>query len=369
MPDTRDPRSVIEAAEQAAAAGDYTSAERLLREAAELQEATLGPLHPDVANTLNNLGVVCEITDKPDDAEQCFRRAYEIAIAVLEPDHPFVATSRKNLEDFCAARGKPVGASTPPTTGRHRHWPHRHWPHRRRAPPLPPLPPPSATDVRVYARPAASVDAVESVSVSRPRSDHESQPVTGRSTRSLRMGALLAAGVFVALLAATVWFRSKDEPGSSSGTPSASPAVSPPPTSASKPIESKPIDPRPVEKPIAPKPTDVPKAIAPARTEPRTPSRSATAPLPKSALVVVDAQLCRDVRSGAPGTNGWRCDAVKSPVAPGPTTLLHAPQVARYHDCRTSVVSRWRPPAAASGAHNPRQPWEWLPHVQSQYRS
>ena len=35
MPDTRDPRSVIEAAEQAAAAGDYASAERLLREAAE----------------------------------------------------------------------------------------------------------------------------------------------------------------------------------------------------------------------------------------------------------------------------------------------------------------------------------------------
>ena len=75
MPDTREPRSVIEAAEQAAAAGDYASAERLLREAAGLQEASLGPLHPDVANTLNNLGVVCEITGKPDEAEQCFRRA------------------------------------------------------------------------------------------------------------------------------------------------------------------------------------------------------------------------------------------------------------------------------------------------------
>ena len=97
------------AAEQAAAAGDYASAERLLREAADLQEASLGPLHPDLANTLNNLGVVCEITDKPDDAERCFRRAYEIAIAVLEPDHPFVATSRKNLEDFCAARGNRGG--------------------------------------------------------------------------------------------------------------------------------------------------------------------------------------------------------------------------------------------------------------------
>ena len=114
MADMREPRSVIDRAEQAAAAGDYASAERLLREAADLQEASLGPLHPDLANTLNNLGVVCEITDKPADAERCFRRAYEIANAVLEPDHPFVATSRKNLEDFCAARGIEVEAPEAP---------------------------------------------------------------------------------------------------------------------------------------------------------------------------------------------------------------------------------------------------------------
>ena len=75
MPETREPRSVIDAAEQAAAAGDYASAEQLLREAALLQEASLGPLHPDLANTLNNLGVVCEITEKPVDAEHFFRRA------------------------------------------------------------------------------------------------------------------------------------------------------------------------------------------------------------------------------------------------------------------------------------------------------
>ncbi len=57
-------------AEQAANAGDYATAEPLLREAALLQEAALGPLHPDLANTLNNLAVVCELTDKMADAEQ-----------------------------------------------------------------------------------------------------------------------------------------------------------------------------------------------------------------------------------------------------------------------------------------------------------
>jgi len=103
----REPRSIIEAAEQSAAAGDYTSAEKLLREAAGLQEARLGPLHPDLANTLNNLGVVCEINDNSVDAEDCFRRAYAIATTALKPDHPFVATSRQNLRDFCEARGKP----------------------------------------------------------------------------------------------------------------------------------------------------------------------------------------------------------------------------------------------------------------------
>jgi hypothetical protein len=107
MPEPRDPRAIIEEAEHAATAGNYASAETLLREAALVQEATLGPFHPDLANTLNNLGIVCEITSKPTDAEQFFRRAVAIATTCLHPDHPFVATSRKNLRDFCDARGKP----------------------------------------------------------------------------------------------------------------------------------------------------------------------------------------------------------------------------------------------------------------------
>src|SRR5688572_18443417 len=61
MQEAREARSIIEAAEQAATEGNYASAEELLREAAFLQEASHGPLHPDLANTLNNLGVVCEI--------------------------------------------------------------------------------------------------------------------------------------------------------------------------------------------------------------------------------------------------------------------------------------------------------------------
>ena len=100
MQDTHDARSILDAAERAAAAGDYPTAERLLRDAALEQEAELGPLHPALANTLNNLGVVCERLDKLGDAERSYRRAHEIAAAALPADHPFVATSRKNLDDF-----------------------------------------------------------------------------------------------------------------------------------------------------------------------------------------------------------------------------------------------------------------------------
>ena len=85
MPEPREARSIIEKAEQAAAAGNYSAAEELLREAAALQEQTLGRHHPDLANTLNNLGIVCEMTDNPIDAEHYFRRASTIATAALPP--------------------------------------------------------------------------------------------------------------------------------------------------------------------------------------------------------------------------------------------------------------------------------------------
>jgi len=111
--EAREPSTIIQAAEKAAEARNYIAAENLLREAARLQEASLGPRHPDLANTLNNLGIVCEMTDKPDEAEQYFRRAVSIARTSLPADHPFVATSQQNFRDFCEARGKKVDMPAP----------------------------------------------------------------------------------------------------------------------------------------------------------------------------------------------------------------------------------------------------------------
>jgi tetratricopeptide repeat protein len=100
-------RTILEAAERAAAAEDFVSAEQHLRQAATLQERQLGAGHPDLANTLNNLGIVSEYVGKPADAEACYRRAYRIAAAALPAEHPLVQTSGQNLRDFCEATGKP----------------------------------------------------------------------------------------------------------------------------------------------------------------------------------------------------------------------------------------------------------------------
>jgi hypothetical protein len=108
MSEPRNFRDILAEAEHAASTGDFVVAEELLRDAAVRQEAELGPLHPDLANTLNNLAVAAEKRGRLDDAETCYRRAVAIASASLEPDDPKIAASRQNLEDFCRAYGRPV---------------------------------------------------------------------------------------------------------------------------------------------------------------------------------------------------------------------------------------------------------------------
>jgi hypothetical protein len=287
MPERREPRSIVEHAEQAAAAGNYASAEELLREAAALQEQTLGPDHPDLANTLNNLGVVCEITDNPIDAEHYFRRACSIASATLAPDHPFVVTSSKNLHDFCAARGRPVELRpSPPGVAA--------WleaPSHRAAPPR-------------ESSPAKKPDVTPI-----PRK---------RSLRPLALGALGGVALLIVIVMMT-------RPGGSRAEetkPLA--ATAPPPAETSAPSRTPP----PAE-PIAP-----PQATAklqPTRSEadavsarPDTMTTSAVTP------ALVTAQLCTALRA-------WRCAAADSHVPPGPMFFYTQVKSATA----TTIEHRW----------------------------
>ena len=289
MPEPREPRSIIENAEQAAAAGNYSSAEELLREAAALQEQTLGPEHPDLANTLNNLGVVCEITDNPIDAEHYFRRAYTIATATLAPDHPFVVTSSKNLHDFCAARGRPAELRpSPPEVAA--------WleaPLHRAAPPRESSPPAKRQDVTPIPR--------------------------KRSLRPLALGAMSGVALLIVILMMTRPWGSRAEETKSPAASATAPARE---TSDPRPTP-------PTAEPIARgEPTATPQ---PTRSEadaisarPNTLTRSAAMP------TVVTAQLCTAIRV-------WRCEAADSQVPPGPMFFYTQVKSATA----TTIEHRW----------------------------
>src|SRR5262245_35069542 len=75
MTQQQDARHMLDRAERAATAGDLASADELLRGAARIQEEELGPLHPALANTLNNLAIVAEKAGRPDDAETLDRKS------------------------------------------------------------------------------------------------------------------------------------------------------------------------------------------------------------------------------------------------------------------------------------------------------
>ena len=271
MPEPRDARSIIEKAEQAAAAGNYASAEDFLREAATLQEQTLGPHHSDLVNTLNNLGVVCEMNDDPIDAEHYFRRAYAIATATLAPDHPFVATSSKNLHDFCAARGRPAE--------------------------LRPSPPGVAAWLE--ARAPRSAQPHES-SPSAHKQDVTPIPQK-RSLRPLALGALIGVALLIVILTmARPWGSPVDGTKSPRAT-----AIAPAPETPT---------PRPTPPPAEPiaRLQQTAKPTQPTRSEGDAVGARPATPAPTAAMpTVVTAQLCTALKV-------WRCEAADSQVPAGP---------------------------------------------------
>ncbi len=113
MTDVADIQALMDRAEQAAHRGDFAAAEEALRLAVELQERTLGASSPEVASTLNNLGIVYERLNRPAEAEACYRKSFAIAKAAFAGDHPLVETSATNLREFCDARGIPFEQPEP----------------------------------------------------------------------------------------------------------------------------------------------------------------------------------------------------------------------------------------------------------------
>ena len=76
---------------------DYAQAESLYRRALEIDEATLGANHPEVASRLNNLALLLQDTNRLSEAEPLMRRALAIDEATFGPKHTNVAVRLNNL--------------------------------------------------------------------------------------------------------------------------------------------------------------------------------------------------------------------------------------------------------------------------------
>jgi CHAT domain-containing protein len=83
----------------------YNKAEPLYVRALDIREKVLGPMHPDVAQSLNNLAVLYRAQGAYGKAEPLLVRAIDIREKVLGPMHPEVAQSLNNLAVLYRAQG------------------------------------------------------------------------------------------------------------------------------------------------------------------------------------------------------------------------------------------------------------------------
>src|SRR6202521_4695264 len=78
-------------------AGKYAEATPLAERALAIREKALGPDHPDVAQSLNNLAELYDNQGRNGETEPLYKRALAIREKALGPDHPLVAQSLNNL--------------------------------------------------------------------------------------------------------------------------------------------------------------------------------------------------------------------------------------------------------------------------------
>ena len=310
MADVLDPASLVEAAQKAAADSDYPAAERLLREAAGIQGATLGSNHPDLAITMNNLAFVCERTGNFAEAERGYRRAHAIAVASLSPGHPFIATSLKNLVEFCAAHEIPIW--TPPA-------------------------------VRPDEEAPYDADIEESEVEIEP--DVEPEPAVVAGTRRLTPRTVAAAALGVAAIVA-VLVTTQGEGGKGDGSRVEATSDTPRPVPVAQPESS------PNATPARSEPLPVPpRASRPAATRERRPDT------PNAPVTVLNAQLCSALEKR--GSPDWQCAPAGGDLQPGTYTfytrlLANANTTVEhrwYHGNRMHQVMRLRVTASAGSGY------------------
>ena len=86
--------------------GKYDRAVVVAKKALEVAENNVGPNHPDVATSLNNLGLLYDTQGQYAQAEPLYKRSLAIKEKALGRDHPAVATTLNNLGSLYFAQGQ-----------------------------------------------------------------------------------------------------------------------------------------------------------------------------------------------------------------------------------------------------------------------
>jgi len=92
------------------AQGKYAEAEPLYKQSLAIREKALGPDHPDVATSLNNLAELYRVQGKYAEVEPLYKQSLAIIEKALGPDHPDVAQSLNNLAGLYDTQGKDAEA-------------------------------------------------------------------------------------------------------------------------------------------------------------------------------------------------------------------------------------------------------------------
>ena len=90
-------QSLNNLAELYRAQGKYAEAEPLYKRSLAIREKTLGPEHPDIAKSLSNLAALYYTQGKYAEGEPLLERSLGILEKALGPEHPNVAVVRENL--------------------------------------------------------------------------------------------------------------------------------------------------------------------------------------------------------------------------------------------------------------------------------
>jgi tetratricopeptide (TPR) repeat protein len=94
------------AAELSYAFGEFNETEHLLKQVLKIQEKLLGPEHPDLAQTLNNLGVLRHTQGRYAEAEAFYLWALEICEVHQDSQDHEVVNLRQNYEAFLYEMGR-----------------------------------------------------------------------------------------------------------------------------------------------------------------------------------------------------------------------------------------------------------------------